>query len=130
MYRLDDHVRRGGQKAVNKVRSGDWFRLGPAVTFEFGPDSGEGEQRAVVVQCEPHDVLLAGLQIRLRRISAKLLAGTRQRLSGFSQPRQCGDVVLRIFVTGKPPARGGGGMPQRILVISRSVPAFLTTGAG
>src|SRR5258708_39072525 len=26
--------------------------------------------------------------------SAKLLAGTRQRLSGFSQPRQCGDVVL------------------------------------
>src|SRR5260370_24888616 len=28
--------------------------------------------------------------------SAKLLAGTRQRLSGFSQPRQCGEVVLRI----------------------------------
>ena len=27
--------------------------------------------------------------------SAKLLTGTRQRLSGFSQARQCGDVVLR-----------------------------------
>ncbi len=49
---------------------------------------------------------------------------------GIPQPRQCGDVVLRILVTGKPPARGGGGMPQRIMVISRSAPAFLTTGAG
>src|SRR5258708_19093243 len=62
--------------------------------------------------------------------SAKLFAGTRQRLSGFSQPRQCGDVVLRILVTGNPPARGGGGMPQRIMVISRSSAAYLTTGAG
>src|ERR1700722_20411515 len=62
--------------------------------------------------------------------SAKLLTGTRQRLSGFSQPRQCGDVVLRILVTGKPPARGGGGMPQRIMIISRSPPALRTTGTG
>src|SRR4030081_1892661 len=28
--------------------------------------------------------------------SAKLFAGTKHRLSGFSQPRQCGEVVLRI----------------------------------
>src|SRR6202020_3303365 len=62
--------------------------------------------------------------------SAKLLAGTRQRLSGLSQPRQCGDVVLRILVTGKLPARGGGGIPRRIIVNSRSVPALRTTGAG
>src|SRR5712675_1754003 len=54
--------------------------------------------------------------------SAKELNGTRQRLSGFSQPRQCGDDVLRMFVTGGPPALGGGGMPQRISVISRSSP--------
>src|ERR1700686_5278177 len=59
--------------------------------------------------------------------SAKLLNGTRQRFSGLSQPRQCGEVVLRILVTGKPPARGGGGMPQRIMIISRSAPAFLMT---
>jgi hypothetical protein len=39
--------------------------------------------------------------------SAKLLAGTKQRLSGLSQPRQCGEDVLRIFVTGGPPVRGG-----------------------
>jgi hypothetical protein len=53
--------------------------------------------------------------------SAKLLTGTRQRLSGFSHARQCGEVVLRIFVTGKPPARGGGGMPQRIMIISLGI---------
>ena len=62
--------------------------------------------------------------------SAKLLAGTKHRFSGFSQPRQCGDDVLRMFVTGYPPARGGGGMPQRIIVISSSPPELRITGAG
>ena len=38
---------------LNRVRSGDWFRLGPAVAFELGPDSGKGEQEPIVVQCEP-----------------------------------------------------------------------------
>src|SRR6188472_3359824 len=52
--------------------------------------------------------------------SAKLLAGTKQRFSALSHARQCGDEVLRMFVTGYPPARGGGGRPQRIIVISRS----------
>src|SRR5712671_1995386 len=47
--------------------------------------------------------------------SAKLLNGTRQRFSGFSQARQCGEEVLRMLVTGGPPARGGGGIPQRIM---------------
>jgi hypothetical protein len=37
--------------------------------------------------------------------------------------------VLRILLTGKPPVRGGGGMPQRIIVSSRSAPALRTTGA-
>src|SRR5258705_13525640 len=50
--------------------------------------------------------------------SAKLLAGTRQRFSGFSHMRQCGDDVLRMLVTGGPPVRGGGGMPQRMVTIS------------
>src|SRR6476660_6010281 len=62
--------------------------------------------------------------------SAKLLAGTRQRFSGFSHPRQCGDDVLRMLVTGGPPVRGGGGMPQRISTISSSLPALRITGAG
>jgi hypothetical protein len=38
--------------------------------------------------------------------------------------------MFLMLVTGKPPARGGGGMPQRIIVSSRSVPALRTIGAG
>src|SRR4029078_9523957 len=62
--------------------------------------------------------------------SAKLLAGTKQRFSGFSQPRQCGDAVLRMLVTGSPPGVGGGGMPQRISIISSASPPLRMTGAG
>jgi Resolvase, N terminal domain len=62
--------------------------------------------------------------------SAKLLNGTRQRFSGFSQPRQCGEAVLRMFVTGGPPVRGDGGMPHRIIASSVPVPVFRITGAG
>src|SRR5690348_14711936 len=54
--------------------------------------------------------------------SAKLLAGTKHRFSGLSHMRQCGEEVLRIFVTGGPPVRGGGGIPQRIITISRLMP--------
>ena len=84
----------------------------------------------MVVDREPDYVLLFGLRIWLRRDSAKLLNGTRQRFSGFSQPRQCGEEVLRMLVTGGPPVRGGGGMPQRIRTSSRSIPKLRTTGAG
>jgi hypothetical protein len=68
---------------------------------------------------------------QIRAIMAEAIGyGTRHRLSCFNQPRQCGEVVLRMLVTGNPPARGGGGMPQRIIVSSRSAPALRTTGAG
>jgi hypothetical protein len=40
--------------------------------------------------------------------SAKLFTGTRQRFSGLSQPRQCGDDVLRTLVTGGPRRAAGG----------------------
>ena len=64
-----------------------------------------------------------------RAYSAKLFAGTKQRFSGFSQQRQCGEMVLRMFVTGGPPILGGGGMPQRISTISSaSSPALRITG--
>ncbi len=62
--------------------------------------------------------------------SAKLFTGTRHRFSGFSQPRQCGDDMFLMLVTGGPPNFGGGGMPQRIMVSSRSSPALRITGAG
>jgi hypothetical protein len=38
--------------------------------------------------------------------------------------RQCGEDVLRMFVTGGAPVRGDGGMLQRISTISRSSPAL------
>jgi hypothetical protein len=41
---------------------------------------------------------------------------TAPALSNLGQPRQCGDDVLRMLVTGGPPGRGGGGMPQRIVI--------------
>jgi len=58
------------------------------------------------------------------------LAGVSGRFSGLSQPRQCGDDVLRMLVTGGPPVRGGGGMPQRIKVISVPLSVLRITGAG
>ena len=109
--------------------TGNRLGLGAAVTFELGPDAGKGGERPIVVQRKPDDVLLFGLRIRSGAYSAKLLNGTRQRFSGFSQPRQWGEEVLRMLVTGGPPVLGGGGIPQRIITISRSVPALRTAGA-
>jgi hypothetical protein len=62
--------------------------------------------------------------------SAKLQNGTKQRFSGLSQPRQCGEDVLRMLVTGGPPVRGGDGIPHRIMVISVPASVLRTTGAG
>src|SRR5260370_39082077 len=62
--------------------------------------------------------------------SAKLLNGTRHRFSGFSQPRQCGEEVLRMLVTGGPPNFGGGGMRHRIETSSVPACGLRTTAAG
>jgi len=43
------------------------------------------------------------------------LAETKQRFSGLGYIRQCGEDVLRMFVTGGPPVCGGGGMPRHHL---------------
>jgi hypothetical protein len=66
-----------------------------ALALEFGPNAGEREQRSAVIEGEPNHVLFLGLRVRLGAYSAKLFTGTRQRLSGFSQPRECGDEVFR-----------------------------------
>jgi hypothetical protein len=48
--------------------SGNWSRLGPAITFELGPKSAESEQGAVIVQGEPYDIPLARRGIGLERV--------------------------------------------------------------
>ncbi len=52
--------------------------------------------------------------------SLKLVNGTRQRLAGPVQRRQCGEATLRMLVTGAPPNCGGDSMPQRAMASSRS----------
>jgi hypothetical protein len=54
--------------------------------------------------------------------------GTRHRLSVPSHRRQCGELVLRMFVV-MPGYCGGFGMPQRIMVNSRAPSLTRTTGA-
>ena len=63
-------------------------------------------------------------QVNARREAAHI------RASRFELVKMAGDEVLRMLVTGGPPVRGGGGMPQRIIVSSRSAPTLRTTGAG
>src|SRR4051795_5597304 len=60
--------------------------------------------------------------------SQKDVNGTRQRLSGASHRRQCGDLVLRMFVV-IPGNCGGFGMPHRIMISSSSPSFARTTGA-
>jgi hypothetical protein len=107
------------------MRAGDRLRLGAAVASKFGPDPSEREQRPVLiergpqvhVEREPHHVLP---RFGSGAYSAKLFAGTRHRFSGLGQPRLCGDAMLRILVTGAPPNFGGGRIPQRIMISSRT----------
>lgn len=70
------------------------------------------------------------LPLLLARCEANLNAKVDGQISGLSQARQWGEVVLRMLVTGKLPARGGGGMPQRIVISSRPVSVLRMTGAG
>lgn len=124
MNRLDDCIRRRGQEAIDEMRSRNRLGLRAAVPFELCSDSREGKQRPVLFQRKP------GLWIGLRRILREAVGGTKHRFSGLSHIRQCGEEVLRMFVTGGPPVRGGDGIPHRIIAVSRPCPASRITGAG
>src|ERR1700759_4357919 len=62
--------------------------------------------------------------------SAKLFAGTKQRFPRLRPARQSGDAVCRILVTGKPPTRGDGGIPERMVTSAVPVSLLRITGAG
>ena len=128
MDRLDDGVRRRRQEAIDQMRKWDWPGLGAPVALELGPDAREGRQRPVVVDSEPDHILL-GLWVRLWCLLREAVERDQAPVSGFSHTRQCGDEVLRMFVTGGHGDFGGGGMPHRIKnPNSRSVATLRTTG--
>src|SRR6267378_6128845 len=54
------------QEAVDQVRAGDRLQLCAAAALELGPQAAEGEQRSIIVERKPDDILLAGLRVRLR----------------------------------------------------------------
>jgi len=49
---------------ITYLWTGDGLRLGATIAFEFGPDPGEREWRAIIIEREPHDILLFGLRVR------------------------------------------------------------------
>src|SRR6266478_5826628 len=61
---------RSVSSSENRRPDAPWhrLRLGAAITVEHRPDASEGEQRSVVVECEPHHILFLGLWVRLRRV--------------------------------------------------------------
>jgi hypothetical protein len=58
MYQLDYGVRRGRQKPVDEVKTGDRLGLGAAVALELRPNPSEGGQRPIIVEGKPDYILL------------------------------------------------------------------------
>ena len=56
------------RESVDLMRPRHRLRLRAAITVERRPDASEGEQRSVIVECEPDHVLFLGLGVRLRRV--------------------------------------------------------------
>jgi hypothetical protein len=95
------------------MRARDRLRPHAAATSELCPYpakafSGRSSLRAV-----------AGLA----SVFGRLLNATRQRVSGFSHARQCGDDVFPDVGHAIPPPASDGGIPQRTILSSRSPPA-------
>ena len=130
MDRLDHRVRRCREKTIDLMRPRHRLRLRATITVERRPDASEGEQRLSSLSANQTTSFFFVSGFGSGAYSAKLLAGTKQRFSGLSQPRQCGDDVFLMLVTGIPPNFGGGGIPRRIMLNSRPVSVLRLTGAG
>ena len=118
------------QEAVDIVRPRYRLGLRASVTIVGSPDARKGENGRLSSSANQTTSFFFVSGFGSGAYSAKLFAGTRQRLSGFNQPRQCGDDVLRMLVTGAPAVRGGGGMPQRMVTNSVPLSVLRITGAG
>lgn len=125
MDRLGDGVRRGGKKPLNQMRSGIGFDLVPRAplnSVQIPAKANRGQSSFNANRTTSHASCRSpgSAPARIRRSCSP------EQGSGFlasaSRAR-----VLRILVTGNPPARGGGGMLERIIVNSRPASAFLMT---
>ena len=95
MDRLDNSVGRCREKTIDLMRSRtgfDFVPRSPLNVVQMPPKANSGRSSLSANQTTSF-FLVSGSGSGA--YSAKLLAGTRQRFSGFSQPRQCGDDVLR-----------------------------------
>jgi len=74
-------------------------RLGAPIALKLGPDAREMRTAPDPYEREPDHVLFFVSGFGSGAYSAKLLAGIKQRFYGFSHIRQCGELVLRMFVS-------------------------------
>jgi hypothetical protein len=127
MDRLDHRVRRCREKTIDLMRP--WHRLRAAITVERRPMPAKANSGRSSLNANHTMSFFFFSGFGSGAYSAKLFSGTRHRFSGLSQPRQRGDNVLRMLVTGGPPVRGGG-MPHGMVTISVPASALRTTGTG
>jgi hypothetical protein len=126
LNRLDYGVGGGRQEAINVARPRyrlDLVPRSPLYSVQMPAKANSGRSPLSANQTTSFFLVTGFVS---GAYSAELLAGTRHRFSGLSQPRQCGDDVFLMLVTGKPPARGGAACPSA----PWSAPALRTTGAG
>ena len=62
------------------------YRLRAAITVECRPDASEGEQRTILVEREPDDILFLGLRVRLRRVLGEAVGRDKAAVLG-AEPR-------------------------------------------
>lgn len=77
------------QEAIDMMRPRYGLRFGAAITVECRPDTSESERRSVFIDAKQTTSFFLVSGFGSAAYSAKLLNGTGQRFSGFSQPREC-----------------------------------------
>jgi hypothetical protein len=114
MDRLDHSVGGRGQEAVYLMRPRYRLRLGATVPVERCPDTGESEQRPGLIQRKPYHVFLLGLGVRLWCVFGEAIGRDKAAVLRLQPATPVRRGCWRMLVTGGPPVRGGGGMPQRM----------------
>src|SRR5215216_1540720 len=108
--------------------TGDRLGLSASLAPEFGPYPREGEQRAILIEGEPNDILLFGLGVRLRRVLSETVRRNKTPVFRFQPsppvrrgrvadirdrwPRQCAVVAACPTASSPSRAQKAGGPPS------------------